>query len=37
MGFVEAGVLIEDRALARSLRMQFESLVRTGILKRACP
>lgn len=32
---IEAGILIEDGTLARSLRMQFETLIEAGILKPA--
>jgi phosphatidylserine/phosphatidylglycerophosphate/cardiolipin synthase-like enzyme len=34
---IEAGILVEDAGLAESLRMQFETLVRAGILKQAFP
>jgi len=34
---IEAGLLVDDAGLARSLRMQFEALVSAGILKVAGP
>jgi phosphatidylserine/phosphatidylglycerophosphate/cardiolipin synthase-like enzyme len=33
---IEAGVVIEDAALARNLRRQFETLVEAGVLRAAC-
>jgi hypothetical protein len=32
---IEAGLLVDDRGIARSLRMQFDSLVSAGVLKPA--